>query len=142
MAAQCPGCQKFCGLETDEDPDVELDLTGRTVVANIRLVRYSSCCNEEMKEANMEPEQEIDVEQLAGHVDEEGEALEDHDLEVEETSKEITERTEGKGRGTRTFHGVTVSFSITCSCQEKGAKAVYEGTISDECQASAMEELT
>ena len=142
MAAQCPGCQKFAPLTTNEDPEVELDLSGRTVVANIRLVRESECCSEEMKEANMEPEVEIDVEKLAGHVDEEGEPMEGHDLDIEEGDKEITERSEGKGRGTRTFHGVLVRFSISCSCQESGAPAVYEGEISDECQASSMDELT
>lgn len=137
--AQCPGCQKFSGLETDEDPECELEISGRTVQARIRLVRLSSCCNEEMKEANMEPEVEIDVDKLEGHVDEEGEAIEGHDLSVEETSKEITERCEGKGRGLRTFHGVTVAFSVNCSCKDE---AVYEGSIEDECQASSMDELT
>jgi hypothetical protein len=140
--AQCPGCQKFPALTTDEDPEVELEISGRTVQARIRLVRMSECCSEEMKEANMEPEVEIDTDKLAGHVDKEGEEMEGHDLSVEETSKDITERCVGKGRGRRTFHGVTVNFSISCSCQDTGAAAVYEGSISDECQASSMDELT
>ena len=82
--AQCPGCQKFPALTTNEDPECELEISGRTVKATIRLVRESECCSEEMKEANMEPEIDIDADKLAGHVDDEGEEMEGHDLSIEE----------------------------------------------------------
>jgi len=142
MGKQCPGCNKLAGLETDEDPDVEISLDGTTVSANMRLVRRSTCCSEDMKEASFEPEEEIDPAEFEGHVDEDGEALDGHELDVEEHGIEVTERSEGKGRGLKTFYGVKVDYEIHCSCQKPGDKALYTGSLSDECQASHMDELT
>jgi hypothetical protein len=141
MARQCPGCNKLAGLETDESPEVDLRLDGTNISATMRLVRLSSCCNEEMKEANFEPDMELDAADLEGHYDfEKGDAVEGHDLDIEETGVEVTERSEGKGRGCRTFYGIKVSYDIVCSCTSD--KPVYTGTLADECQASSMDELT
>jgi hypothetical protein len=62
-----------------------------------------------------------------------------HELSVEESSVELTERSEGRGRGCRSYYGALISYTVTCSCQDD---AVYEGEISDECQASHFDELT
>ena len=61
-----------------------------------------------------------------------------HDLEIEETSSERTSRAEGKGRGTRTFYGAFVDYTVTCSC---GGEWKVEGSLEVEEQASAMESL-
>lgn len=141
MSNRCPGCNKMASLEM-ADPEVELEIADTTVKATIRIVRNSECCGEEMKEATLEPEEEIAIEDLKGHVDEKtGEVLEGHELDVEEDSSEGTERTEGKGRGMRSFYGARVSYSITCSCQASGAGAICTGELEDDVQASSMEDL-
>jgi hypothetical protein len=141
MMARCPGCNKFPSLET-QDPEVELDVLGTAVVGTVRLVCASVCCGEELKEATFNIEDEIDATLLEGHVGEDGELLEDHELEVEEESSEATERVAGKGRGAKMFRGVVVRYSVRCSCQESGAKSLHDGEHSDEIQASCMDELT
>ncbi len=138
--ARCQSCGKLCSLET-EDPDAELEIAGTVVQATVHLVRNSACCGDEVKSADFEPEEEIDPVVFAGHLDKETlEPLEGHELEVEVDSVEATERCEGKGRGTRTFYGFSASYEVRCSCQKVGDDPLHTGTISDEIQASHMEE--
>jgi hypothetical protein len=71
-------------------------------------------------------------------LDIEPEVFPEHELEIDEESVDGTERSEGKGRGTRTFFGANVNYVVRCACT--GAdKPIYEGSMQDEVQASEME---
>lgn len=61
-----------------------------------------------------------------------------HELEIEEESSERTNRTEGKGRGRKTFYGASVEYRVNCSC--KGFE--FAGILEDDIQASGMDDLT
>src|SRR3990167_5382934 len=95
--ALCPSCNKFAAL-TFEEPEVEqeIQLDGTSVSATVRIVRNSEGCGEEMKEATLEMEQEIDVHAFDGHIDPDLEAIEGHELEVDADDPEQIE--EGGGR--------------------------------------------
>lgn len=136
MANKCMSCGKLCALETQE-PEVELDLSGTSVVGTVRIARNSECCGDEVKEANFDVDDDI-ADHLKDHLDADGGELEGHDLEIDEGDVELTERTEGKGRGLRTFYGFKLHYSVNCSCKEE---AVYEGNVEDEMQASSFDEL-
>lgn len=128
---RCPDCNKFVGLDLVDEPEEqsidhsETDDTV-TVVGTYRIVRTCSECGQELKEANLEVGEDVPFEHLEDST---------HDIEVE-AEAETTERSEGKGRGLKTYFGVSAKFKITCSC---GAMAEVSGT--DEIRASSMDEL-
>ena len=141
MANICPGCNKFASLET-QDPevdDLEVDAGGH-VTCSVRLVRVSECCGEEMKETTFDLENDAVFAAPDGMppIVHEGDG---HELSVEETASEVTERSDGKpgtpSRYRKTYHGVRVEATVTCAC---GATADVE--LSDELQASAFDDLT
>ena len=114
---RCPGYNKFAPLETAE-PEVEVEISqdknGTLVSATVRIVRNSECCGEEMKEANFEPSAEVDAELLKEHFDPKtGEPLsEDCELVVEADDAENTERSEGTGRGMKSFYGFELHWTV------------------------------
>lgn len=60
--AACPGCQKFASLELQEpepESDPEIDGESGIVTCEVRIVRNSACCGEEMKEATLELEADV-----------------------------------------------------------------------------------
>lgn len=145
---RCPGCDKFASLES-ADPEVEIqisqDKNGAMVSATVRIVRTSECCGEEMKEATFEPSAEIAAELLKDHFNPEtGEPLtEDCELEIDDgEDAENTERTEGKGRGLKSFYGFQLHWSVKCGCGRDDGKTLAEGTFTDDIQASHMDELS
>lgn len=145
MGNRCPGCNKFAPLSLNESPEVDLDLNGTCVTANIRLVLESECCNEEMKAGDLGPQEEIDVSQFAGHIDPEtghsievGEDEDEHELEIEEGGVDVEEYTEKR----RTLYKVHVHYDIKCSCQKPGDEALYSGTLEDEIEKGSMEDCT
>lgn len=145
MAAQCPGCNKFASLETN-DPEVqsvEIDSDGM-IEGEVKIVRVSSCCNEEMKEANFEFQ--IDPsDEIAEHIESHTEAGTAYDLSVEEDGIEQTERmspgVDKKGklipfRFRKTFIGFSANFTVNCSC---GFSASVD--YGDDLAASGFDEL-
>ncbi len=148
MANRCSSCNKLCALNT-MDPeaefnDVDVGEGGITVSATVRLVRESECCNEEVKETTFDPEESIDWEKLKSveeHFDTKtGEPLnDDHELLIDEGDIEQTERSEGKGRGLKTFYGFSAGFTVRCACDT--SKALYEGSLADDTQASHFDDL-
>jgi hypothetical protein len=61
----------------------------------------------------------------------------EHELEVEEDGSERTSRSVGKGRGTKTYYGFSLGYTVTCSCGDFSVSGVME----DDEQASGMDEL-
>lgn len=147
MANRCNSCSKLCALETQEpevDFDHEVTEDGITVRATVRLARASECCGEEVKEANFDPEVSIRWDEMQGadnHFNTKtGEPLsDDHELDIDEGDIEFTERSEGKGRGLKSFYGFNVNFVVRCACDT--SKALFEGDFSDDMQASHFDEI-
>lgn len=142
MSRQCPSCNKLPALAMVE-PEAEVEIEGTTVRATVRIVRNSECCGEEMKEASFEPSEEIDPELLKDHFDPKtGEPLtEDCELELDADDAEATERSEGIGRGRKSFYGFELHWTVSCACGRDGGKTLAEGTFSDDIQASHMDEV-
>jgi len=148
MANRCSSCGKLCALNT-EDPEVDFDsisadARGILVKANVTLTRVSECCGDEVKQATFEPEEPITWDKLDGiekHYNlETGEPLsDDHELDIDEGDIQATERSEGKGRGLKSFYGFEVGFVVRCSCNS--SEALYEGSFEDDMQASHFEEI-
>lgn len=126
---RCDQCNKFVSFDDSNEPEInreEIDVDGCLSIDG-RI--YLSCadCGQELKEFNFEFEEFLE---LDGH--------KGHDLSVNVNLSEMTQRSEGKGRGLKTFYGVLIEGEISCSCNDQ---TVANFTLSDECQASAMDEL-
>lgn len=130
---KCPSCNKFAGLETQE-PEVteEFDSETGNVSAEVRLVRNSECCGDEMKEANFSFEESVPDEIIKAH---QGDG---HELEAAFDAETIEE---GGGRYAKSFYGVTLSVGIRCSCQAPADELLWTHEFSDKVSASEMEEL-
>jgi len=131
---RCDSCNKFVSLE-ENDPDVNsLEIgDGAVVCADVTIVNACSECGQDLRTAEFEVEHAATAE-LEGHLDE------GHNLEVEEDSTERTSRTTGKGRGQRTFYGFELTATVTCSCGKLGDGFGVQVVLSEDIQASSMEE--
>jgi len=128
MAIRCPGCNKFASLSMNDPEvnDLEVDESG-AVSATVRIVRTSECCGEEMKEAELALEADVEIgDEHRG---------EGHALEVKEDAVDPIE--EGGGRYQKSYYGATVSFTVACEC----GKLERDGEMSDKVAASEMDEL-
>lgn len=148
--AQCPSCNKFPSLETADpeidEGDIVIDNYGDgsfSISGDVRLVRTSACCGEEMKEAIISFEAEAD------HVcpkEDTEEKTADQRYFVQSVEASTTERsqdTDRKGkkiksyRYMKTFIGADVYVTVRCSwCGEDIGVST-----SVEEQASGFEEL-
>lgn len=131
---RCPDCTKFVSMETG-DPEVnnvEVDDSGH-VTAEVRIVRNCADCGTELKSADFTLEGDVDAEFADAH------SGEGHTLEAEEGDSEATERSEGRGRGLRSFYGVELQVNVKCGCKAEEADETSI-TLADEMQASAMDE--
>jgi hypothetical protein len=125
--AQCPGCNKFASLDT-QDPEVQsisIDKNG-TISGEVRIVRNSSCCGYEMKEANFSFEIEPTSE-IADHIEAHEQEGTEYILSVEEDGAELTENmssgVDKKGkpipyRFRKTFIGFAATFMVNCNCDK------------------------
>jgi len=148
MANRCSSCSKLCALNT-EDPEVDfesisVDNRGIAIKASVRLARSSECCGDEVKETTFEPETSLNWSDIPGiekHYDTKtGEPLsDDHELDIDEGDVNTTERSEGRGRGLKSFYGFEVGYVVRCACDT--SEALYEGTFEDDMQASHFEEI-
>lgn len=149
--AACPGCQKFASLELgDAEVDSEEVQEDGAYTAEIRVVRTSACCGEEMKEARFTIEGDV-AEELADHIRAKHPDLagaEDADLglgiTVEAEPTEDVRRVDRKGkpitnpRYMATLIGVSGTVVIGCgACGETIAEVPYAESMG----AGEMEEL-
>ena len=129
---RCTECNKFVSFDDSNEPEVENeDVSDEGVVtADVRIVLTCGDCGTELKEATLNLEGPADV----AHEHPIGTEAE---FEVESNGGQITTRTEGKGGRPRMFYGAEVDFTVTCACGFSTSLP-----LSDEVQASSMEELT
>lgn len=139
--AKCPSCNKFCGLEM-QDPEVQqMDVESKiddgkvflNITGDIRIVRNSECCGDEIKESSFNFEEEFEIK---GHL--EGE----HEFSIDEGDINPTE--DGGGRYKKSYYGVEWMPEITCSCGQPVELTEDDKSISfiDQVAASEMEDLT
>lgn len=138
---RCPDCQKFVSLEFDQEPEInneEFDAEDGSYEIEIRIVRTCADCGQELKDATLNFDGEIDgwEDIKAAH---EGD---DHDI-LMEVSPQNDEYSKGKGRYMVSFFGASVDISIHCKCQNdvEGAEPLYSINVQDHVQASGMDEL-
>jgi hypothetical protein len=141
MPNLCPSCHKFCSLE-NADPDVN-DLSvsddGTSVTAEVRAVRTSACCGDEIKEFNFSLEDdrstEIEEHQAKFH---EGQ---DQTYEIEEDSASMDEG--GGSRYAKNMITLTLHYVIKCQGEhaDKAEAIVGEFDITDAAAASEFDEL-
>lgn len=130
--ARCNNCNKFVSIE-EQDPEVnglEVDDDGN-VTAEVRIVNACADCGDELTETTFNMEGKVDL-------DHNSQPGKEHELSAEEDGdSERTTRTEGKGRGLRTFYGAALECEVTCTC---GATSTLR--LSDDIQASRMDSLS
>lgn len=143
---RCPDCNKFVGNDEQEPEvesvEVEADdaeaATNATVTASVRIVNACADCGTELTEATLDLEAEVPLTPEHHRCPPEAKGGEPSlDLEAEETSNERTSRTEGKGRGLRTFYGAKVEATVKCRC----GKIETTVTLEDDVQASGMDSM-
>lgn len=132
---RCPDCNKFVPLDTDGDPEVELEadeVTGE-VTGTVRIVNACQECGTELTESTFDVDVDFPAaeEHMKGHEDSEA-----HALELEEPSVDRTDRSTGKGRGTKTFYGAEADLTVKCRCGK-----TWTEHWSDDIQASHMDSL-
>jgi hypothetical protein len=136
---RCDQCNKFAAYDDSNEPEIVNE-----GVDAIEARIYLTCadCGTELKEATFAFDSYLPDDLLAAH-DGDG-----HELAVTIDNAELTSRQDGKpgtkARYRRTFYGVQIEYSVCCSCQDgtgDESAALFSGELSDDCQASAMDEL-
>lgn len=147
---RCPDCNKFVSLELQEPEfdSLEVSVTKSEerdagpdgfvahVTGSCRIVRNCGECGQELKEATLEIDKEIDF-----HRDELAVPLSDEDLgdaTVETENEDQLE--EGGGRYAKSYFGATAELVVTAG---KGANVIElcREEWSDKVAASEMDEL-
>ena len=131
---RCDQCNKFVSFDDSSEPEINnesIDDNGNVTI-EARIVLTCAECGQEMKSGDFTLETTVGADTIEAH---KGEG---HELEVRAESSEMTTRSEGKGRGTKTFYGVELSCEVHCACQ---TEPVYTEDLSDDMQASYMDEL-
>lgn len=129
---KCPSCNKFAALEMQEPEVNELsfDSESRMVTADVRILRNSECCGDEMKEYTFNVEEEVGQE-IADKMDAILKDDPEAEFDVEEGSVEILE--EGGGRYRKSYFGFTLSANITV------AKATTPRTAEQQAELEALD---
>ncbi len=96
-------------MQEPEVNDLSLDIESRAVTADVRIVRNSECCGDEMKEYSFNTEAELD-EETSAKIDAILKADPEAEIEVEEGSVDTLE--EGGGRYAKSYYGFTLTASI------------------------------
>jgi hypothetical protein len=156
--ARCPDCNKFVSLDSEQDPEVSIDVDGEGhVTGSFSIMNACQDCGTEMFTSEFDVnvsasditrgEDEKTLESFLSECKAKAEEIEknpDHgedlevELEVEESDMERTSRSEGKGRGTRTFYGARVGFTVKATF--RGVTSEFEGSVEDDIQASSMDQ--
>lgn len=100
--------------------------------SEIRIVRKSECCGEEMKESTFSFDGAVPEEIVKAH---QGDG---HGLEME---FEVDSIEEGGGRYAKSYFGVVLNVTARCSCQKPGDEPLWADSVSDKVPASSMDEL-
>jgi len=133
---RCPSCNKFVsyGDGRVDVGEIEVDDESGLVTAQVELALDCGECGDDLKGTSFDLSAEDDG-TIRGHLATPG----PHELAVEADEGSKTDRQEGVGRYAKTFYGVEVEYEVTCARHPEWSAS---GTLSDDCQASGMDELT
>jgi len=110
--------------------DLEVSEDG-TVTGEVRVVVKSECCGEELKEAALEVDSNVDVGEHGKH-----------SLSISADDPDLIDEYDNPGRPMRYrkhWYGASISYTVTCDdCKVE----VGTGEWSDKTPASSMDELT
>lgn len=144
---RCPNCNKFVPLELQE-PEVDcLEVTYNeaadaqseptfTITGNVRIVRTCEECGQEMKEATLEIEQEVDLGENVDFKMTDKLRADPAPLENVHVEEEVESLEEGGGRYAKSYFGASIHFTVYL---DKVAVAAVDW--SDKIAASEMDEL-
>lgn len=121
---RCNDCNKFVSQEAGEPEVNDLEYADGCITGSVRITQCCAECSSELKEAYLDIDMS-DIQFCSGP---------GHEVEVEGEA-EATDKSEGKGRYSKTFYGATANLTLKCSCG-KTTTAEWE----DYCQASSMDE--
>lgn len=142
---RCPDCNRFVSFEEQEPEINEMALHEDGLVkCEVRIVNACQDCGTELTESQVDLEydagDDIETHKIECLHREAWEVKEDYDgIEIVEEGAERENRTEGKGRGMRTYYGATVTFSLKCPLC--GENIVESHSMSGDVQASDMQEM-
>lgn len=144
----CPSCNKFAALEFQDIDEPDLEVTHEydeetkthtyTIGGELRIVRTSECCGDEMKEAILEVSSEVIISnddllaKLKPIDPEDGPDFDDCAAEITDCSQVE----EGGGRYAKSYFGPSVTGRVTVGGVDIGA---FDWT--DKTAASSMDEL-
>lgn len=142
---RCPDCNRFVS-QNIEEPTIDDDLALEkeeithdpqipfppdfevTISCSAQVVLTCAECGTELKEAYLDLEHKTTIN--SRHYE--------HELDVSQSTLDSIERSEGKGRGTKTFYGAEVGFEVRCvDCDI----LLCAESMSEEVQSSHMDEL-
>ena len=121
-----------------QDPEVnsiELQAEPGSIVisAEVRIVRNSACCNDEMKEYTFNTDHEVSVE-LADKIQAIWDKTPEVEFDVEEAGVDMLE--EGGHRYKKSYYGYTLQVAI-----KHDGNTIGTVEITDKIEASSMDEL-
>jgi hypothetical protein len=127
------------------DSELEFDSEMKTVTGTVRIERTCSECGTSLKEGQLEMEGEFDGEdakKLEAHLEvhrKHAEANAGAELGVFEVDEDgIDPIEEGGGRYKKSYFGVTVNYTLSCSCDKDFS---VSGSMEDKMPASSMDEM-
>jgi len=141
---RCPDCSKFVSFE-DGDVDVSSEEMDDNIInITVRIVKLCAECGTELKEGEIEIEQEVletkeDGEEVEHGTNADGLALDGHELTIARVELDNDQWSKGKGRWTETFYGVSGDVTVKCSCGWVHTVAI--GVKDNAMPASGMDEL-
>lgn len=132
---RCANCNKWVSLETDdpEEQSVEVNDYG-TVEVEVSISRNCADCGQQMKEATITGEADLDDSWISEHSSDDAFENGHGDWEAESSNMELTES--GGGRYAKNMIGFSCSVTVTCKCG-----ATSEVTVSGEEAASSFDEV-
>jgi hypothetical protein len=139
---RCPDCNKFVSFDQQE-PEIEAEIDDTQVTGSVRLVLACAECGGELKEANIDFQEDIDHEcEAKPKEDEEQFTLENESGESSDRYQATMVNKKGKvipikPRYQKHFYGADLSFEVKCNCCGKTITV----TSSVEEQASGFDEL-
>jgi len=121
-------------MQDPEVNDITLDAESNQVTADVRIVRNSACCGDEMKEYSFNTEADI-PEDLVAKMD--AVRKDDPEAEFEVTESACDQLEEGGSRYAKSYYGYTLTVAIMHGKDEVGTMEM-----TDKIEASGMDELT
>jgi hypothetical protein len=122
-------------MQDPESNDLSLDVDNLTATCEVRIVRNSACCGDEMKEYTFNTDADLSKE-IADKIEaiQKREDYDESNFEIEESNLEPTE--EGGHRYKKSYYGYMLTAAIKYGDEELGSV-----TLEEKVEASGMDEL-